>query len=95
MAELYAPATGSIKQEKFPGLYQEPAILLLVSYFQSEVITTGEIQICYWILGDLGPGIHLFFYFLLMVIQKQNFVFLPIPFLQPAMETSGLHNCTQ
>lgn len=91
MAELYAPATGSIKQEKNPGLYQEPAILLLVSSFDTEVIITGEIQICYWILGDLDLGI-LVFSFLLMVTQNQIFIFLPIPFLQSAMETSGLHN---
>lgn len=94
MAELYAPATGSIKQEKFPGLFQEPAILLLVSSFDTEVITAGEIRICYWILGDLSPGMHLFFSFLLMVIQNQIFIFLSIPFLQPATETSGLHNYT-
>lgn len=60
MAELYAPATGSIKQEKISGLHQEPAILHLVSSFDTEVITTGEIQLCHWIVGDLGPGIHLF-----------------------------------
>lgn len=70
MAELYAPTTGSIKQEKFPGLYQEPAILLLGSSFDTEVIITGEMQICPWILGDLGAGIHLFFSFLLMAMQN-------------------------
>lgn len=92
MAELYAPATGSIKEEKCPGLYREPVILLPLSSFDPEVIITGEIQICYWTLEDLGPGIHLFFCSLPVVIQNQIFIFLPAPFLQSATETSGLRN---
>lgn len=87
--QSYVPLPqGALNKKNF--LVQKPATLL-VSSFDTEVITIGEMRICHWIIG-FGFRYTFVFFFSAHGNSKSDFPLPSHPFPATATETSGLHN---